>query len=112
MAFGGLAVPKLNLILALVCRDYFADRAAKDPQFTYLPVVLGADNDQCRVPEVQSLASRFGLYLNLITGLMSAIGSPRLGHLSDRYGRLKLMAFSALMSLFSEMFTIYVVAIH
>lgn len=110
MAFGGLAVPKLNLILALVCRDYFADRAAKDPQFTYLPVVLGADNDQCRVPEVQSLASRFGLYLNLITGLMSAIGSPRLGHLSDRYGRLKLMAFSALMSLFSEMFTIYVVA--
>lgn len=108
--FGGLVVPKLNLILALICRDYFADQAAKDPHFTYLPVVLGESNDQCRVPEVQSLTSKFMLYLNLITGLLSAVSSPRLGHLSDRYGRKKLMAYSALMTLISEAFTIYVVA--
>src|SRR3981081_949001 len=91
-AFGGIVVPRLNLILNLVCRDYLADRAAKDPRVTYLPVIFGDDNDQCRTPEVQSLAAIFMVYLNLVVGLLSAIVSPRLGDISDRYGRKTLMA--------------------
>ncbi|KMU84810.1 hypothetical protein CIHG_02594 [Coccidioides immitis H538.4] len=35
VAFGGVAVPKINLILTLICRDYLAGRALKDPSFTH-----------------------------------------------------------------------------
>ncbi|KAL1967709.1 hypothetical protein VTN77DRAFT_2966 [Rasamsonia byssochlamydoides] len=108
LAFGGLAVPKLNLILTLICRDYFKDLASRDPQFTHLPVVFGEDNDQCQIPEVQSLVMRFNLYYNLVSGLLAAVMSPRLGDLSDRYGRKRLMALSTLGVLMGEVFTIIV----
>ncbi|KAL1984703.1 hypothetical protein VTN96DRAFT_8736 [Rasamsonia emersonii] len=109
LAFGGLTVPKLNLILNLICRDYFSDLASKDPQqFTHLPVIFGDNNDQCRIPEVQSRVMRFNLYYTLVSGLLSAVMSPRLGDLSDRYGRTPLLALSTLGVLVGEMFTIIV----
>lgn len=80
----------------------------KDPGFTYLPVIFGEDNDQCRTPEVQSLAAMFMLYMNLASGILSAIVSPRLGHLSDRYGRKTLMALSSICTLVGEAVTIIV----
>ena len=52
-----------------------------------MPIILGGENPQCRIPEVQSLVSKFLLYCNLLAGLLSAIVSPKLGALSDRYGR-------------------------
>jgi MFS family permease len=105
-----MAVPKLNLMLDLICRDYFSDMASKDPQFTYLPVIIGDNNPQCRIPEVQTLVSRFILYYNLVTGLLASIVSPRLGSLSDRYGRKKLMAINTVGVLIGEIFTIIVAA--
>ncbi|OKL57427.1 hypothetical protein UA08_07041 [Talaromyces atroroseus] len=110
LAFGGIAVPKVNLALAVVCRDYFADQKAKDPAFTYAPVIFGDDNDQCRIPAVQSIASRTLLYVNLISGFLSALVSPRLGELSDRHGRMPLLAICIFGTLLSEFFTTFLAA--
>ncbi|KAI1906882.1 hypothetical protein LOZ61_006440 [Ophidiomyces ophidiicola] len=110
IAFGGVAVPKINLILTLICRDYLSERAALDPTFTYLPVVFGADNEQCRIPEVQALVSRFQLMLNLIAGALAAIASPKLGVLSDGYGRTKIIALATFGTLLGEVVTVMVAA--
>lgn len=110
IAFGGILVPKINLILTLVCRDYFQDKATKDPTFTYLPVLFGDENPQCQIAEVQAAASRIQLYSNLITGTLSAIVSPKLGALSDKYGRNKLIAVATLGTLVGELITAIVAA--
>ena len=67
-----------------------------------MPVILGDDNPQCRIPEIQSLVSKFTLYCNLIAGLLSAIVSPKLGALSDRYGRTWMIAVTVLGSIIGE----------
>ncbi|EEP79396.1 predicted protein [Uncinocarpus reesii 1704] len=110
IAFGGVAVPKINLILTLICRDYLAERSVKDPTFTYLPVIFGEDNPQCRIPEVQALVSRFQLMLNLIAGGLAAIASPKLGVLSDGYGRTKIIGLATLGTLLGEVLTVLVAA--
>jgi MFS family permease len=110
LGFAGVVVPKINLILSLVCRDYLSKKASQDPNFTYLPVIIGEDNPQCQVPEVQSLVAQFQLYLNLIAGILSALVSPRLGHVSDRYGRTKLIALSSLGAVLGETLTVLVAA--
>ncbi|KAF2763521.1 MFS general substrate transporter [Pseudovirgaria hyperparasitica] len=110
LAYGGTIVPKLNLILQLICRDYMADKAARDPTFTYLPVVFvfGGENPQCQRPEVSAAGARFTLYMQLISGFLSAITSPKLGALSDRYGRRKLIALCSTGMVFNELITIVV----
>jgi MFS family permease len=106
LAFGGMLVPKLNLILSLVCKQYFADRNIADPTQPLVPVLLGGDNPQCRIPEVQSNVATFMLVMNFVTGLLSAITAPKLGHLSDRYGRTRLLALSSLGGLCGELVTL------
>lgn len=71
-----------------------------------MPVILGSDNPQCRTPEVQSRVSRFTLYSNLISGLLSAVTSPKLGSLSDQYGRTKVLALISVGGLASEVIII------
>ncbi|KAF9894080.1 hypothetical protein FE257_009053 [Aspergillus nanangensis] len=102
LAFGGPVVPKINLMISLICRDYMREKATKDPGFTYLPVVIGLQNPQCQIPEVQSLVSRFQLVFNLIAGIISALVSPRLGRLSDRYGRTRIIVVCAAGTLLAE----------
>ncbi|RFU27052.1 hypothetical protein B7463_g9287, partial [Scytalidium lignicola] len=107
LSFGGIIVPKLNLILSLVCRRYLADRAVVDPSFTFSPVLLGTDNPQCRIPEVQSLVSKFMLWMTVSTGTLSAVVAPKFGAFSDRYGRLRLLTLTSFGMLLSELFTIF-----
>ncbi|KAL9606092.1 MAG: hypothetical protein Q9179_000718 [Wetmoreana sp. 5 TL-2023] len=106
LAFGGIIVPKVNLIVSLICRQYLADQQFKDPNYRAMPVMFGADNPQCQIPAVQSLVSNFTLYGNVITGLLSAVTSPKLGSLSDRYGRTRMIAFVSSGMLITEVITV------
>ncbi|EXJ83878.1 hypothetical protein A1O1_07506 [Capronia coronata CBS 617.96] len=108
IAFGGIIVPKTYLILNLICDGYLSDRAAKDPTFKFLPVLMGSENPQCRDPHVQSLVARFNLYSNLLSGVFSALIAPYLGSLSDLHGRKKVIVCASLGALASEVITIIV----
>ncbi|MCJ1307976.1 hypothetical protein MMC25_001626 [Agyrium rufum] len=107
-AWGGMIVPRINMILNLLCDEYFSDRSMQDPTFSFMPVIMGDDNPQCRIPEVQALVSKFQLYGMVIGGILSAISSPKLGALSDRYGRTKLMALTSSGMILNELMFIYV----
>lgn len=68
----------------------------------------GDDNPQCRDAHVQALVARFNLYINLISGIFSAIVSPQLGALSDRIGRKRVLVCASFGALFSEIITIII----
>lgn len=95
-------------MLSLICDEYFASRSMADPNLHTRPVIFGEINDQCRIPEVQTLVSKFTLYGSLISGLLSGITTPKLGELSDRYGRTRTMCMATLGMLISETITIIV----
>ena len=52
------------------------------------------------------MVSAFTLYGNLIGGILSAITSPKLGALSDRYGRLRILAMTSAGFFLAEIVTI------
>ncbi|KAI1408897.1 MFS general substrate transporter [Hypoxylon sp. FL1857] len=106
LAFGGVLVPKLNLIVDLICRNYYSERQALDPNFRFAPVILGADNPQCNAPAVQKHVATFTLIISALTGALSALTAPKLGSLSDRYGRKRLMVISSCGGLANEVITI------
>ncbi|KAK4155817.1 major facilitator superfamily domain-containing protein [Chaetomidium leptoderma] len=106
LAFGGSIVPRLNLIIDLVCKHYFADRSATDPDFTFTPVIPGGNNRQCFIPEVQKSVATFSLALSVLTGILSSLSAPKLGSLSDRYGRTRMMIICSIGGIMSEIITI------
>ncbi|KAK5660333.1 hypothetical protein OQA88_12874 [Cercophora sp. LCS_1] len=107
LAFGGSMVPRLSLIVDLVCRKYFADKSAADPTYVFIPVVLGGENPQCRKdPNVNASVATFTLVINVLTGLLSSLSAPKLGSLSDRYGRKRLIVISSFGALVGEVITI------
>ena len=73
-----------------------------------MPIILGGENPQCRIPEIQSLVSKFTLYCNLASGLLSAIVSPKLGALSDRYGRKWMISVTIVGSILCEIVIVVV----
>lgn len=100
LAFGGVITPRVNIIINLLCRQYFDDKQEMiSPGTSMLPISLSGSNPQCNIPEISSRASMFTLYGNLIGGLLSAFTSPKLGALSDRYGRTKMIAITSVGSL-------------
>ncbi|KAL1842896.1 hypothetical protein VTJ49DRAFT_3913 [Mycothermus thermophilus] len=106
LAFGGSVVPRLNLIIDLVCKHYFADRSARDPDFTFAPVIPGGNNRQCFIPDVQRQVANFGMALSVLIGSLSSLTAPKLGSLSDRYGRKPMMVVCAIGGIMSEIITI------
>ncbi|KAK3067678.1 hypothetical protein LTR53_015316, partial [Teratosphaeriaceae sp. CCFEE 6253] len=108
LAFGGSLAPKINLILDLVCRQYISERSIADPSFTMTPVDFfnGGGNDQCRIPEVQSRVAIFTLWGSLLGGIFSALTAPKLGALSDRYGRKPILIFTSIGTIMAEIITI------
>lgn len=107
-AFGGIITPKLNLILDLICREYISERMSSEPGFTMAPVDFnGGNNDQCRLPEIQQRVAQFTLWGNLIAGILAAISSPKLGALSDRYGRKPILIVTSIGTIAGEIITIF-----
>lgn len=66
----------------------------------------GNEFDRCQNSTISARASLFLLYASLIAGVLSAITSPKLGALSDRYGRKKLLVFTTSGVLVGEILTI------
>ncbi|GAB1318919.1 Tetracycline-efflux transporter [Madurella fahalii] len=106
LAFGGSVVPRLNLIIDLVCKHYFADRSAADPTLTFSPVLLGGDNSECFTSDVQKKVATFSMTINVLTGTLSSLTAPKLGALSDRYGRKRMMVICAIGGIAAEIITI------
>ncbi|KAK7748973.1 hypothetical protein SLS53_000998 [Cytospora paraplurivora] len=106
LAFGGTIVPKLNLIIDLICQRYFVEQSTTSPNFVFAPVILGGNNPQCAIPEVQRHVAAFTLVLSVIIGVLSAYSAPKMGSLSDRYGRTKLLALASAGGVCSELVTI------
>ncbi|KAK9471329.1 major facilitator superfamily domain-containing protein [Dipodascopsis tothii] len=87
IAFGGTIAPKINLSLALICREHFAEDG--------LVGSLGDIDSQCHIPEIHAAASRLNMWIGIITGLCAALVAPHIGSLADRYGRTRMMALAA-----------------
>lgn len=95
-------VPRVNLVLGLICRDYYQ----KQPTETMIIHPFDAKLDHCRTPEVQAHVTAFKLACSLISGIIAAVVAPKLGALSDRYGRTTLMAYALSGMLVNELITI------
>ncbi|KAK8231762.1 tetracycline-efflux transporter-like protein [Phyllosticta capitalensis] len=95
LANAGIIVPKMNLIISLICRRYFADESISNPILANLPLDVGTGNPECHSAEVSAQVAQFTLYGNLISGILCAITSPKLGALSDRYGRLRIIVITS-----------------
>lgn len=93
-------------IVDLVCQRYFANQTLLHPGQPRTPVDFGRDNPQCDADGVQKLVSIFLLGMSLCTGLLSAITAPRMGHLSDRYGRRRFLALASAGGVLGELITI------
>lgn len=83
-----------------------AEKAVDDPSFTFVPVLMGQDNPQCQIPEVSARTAEFTLAGTLISGCLSAIVSPKLGALSDRYGRKPILMYCSFGMFVTELLTI------
>ncbi|KAI3580704.1 hypothetical protein IWW34DRAFT_431158 [Fusarium oxysporum f. sp. albedinis] len=95
------------MIFDLVCRQCLADQKLLNLDNTFNAILLGSENPQRKIPEVQKNAATFMLIMNLITGFLSAIVTPKLGHLSDRCGRTRLMALASCGGLVADFIAIY-----
>lgn len=91
----------------LVCNRYFSDRFKADPEFTFIPIVLGGDNPQCRHDkDVQQRVAAFTLLVSVTIGILSSLTAPKIGALSDRYGRKRLLVFCSIGGIIAEIITI------
>ena len=100
---GAIAVPKLTIIVNLLCYQYHLPPNSR----SHFSPSKGTP-EQCQTAAVQSQTARFFLCANVISGCLCAFSSPRLSALSDRYGRKKILAFTATGMLLGDMITLVV----
>ncbi|KAI2635532.1 MFS general substrate transporter [Xylaria nigripes] len=102
LAYGGMMVPKIELIVSLVCRHYFTEQ-----QSLYgISSSAGESNAQCNSAAVQKRVAAFMLVLSVLAGGLSAFTVPKLGALSDRYGRTRLIVIASCGGIVNEIITI------
>lgn len=99
LAMGAVSVPKLNVILNLICQQYGLENGTSTFK-------IGDDNKECQNAQVHALLAKFMLYAHLLSGTLCAFSSPRLGALSDRYGRTRILAVTACGMLLGDVITI------
>ncbi len=108
LIYGGIISPKINLIVDLVCRQYYSAHHLAVPS-SVLTIASAFDDgahDLCRTPEVSRRVSLFMLLGDLLGAILPAIVSPRLGALSDLYGRKPILIIGSLGSMCGEIVTI------
>ncbi|RYC65805.1 hypothetical protein CHU98_g398 [Xylaria longipes] len=103
LAFGGLIVPRIELIVNLVCRHYFAEQRTLDDGSS---ISIGGSYSQCNSAPVQKNVAEFTLVLSALAGGLSAFTAPKLGSLSDRYGRKRLLVVASCGGIMNEVITI------
>ncbi|KXT18026.1 hypothetical protein AC579_4590 [Pseudocercospora musae] len=105
LGYGGIWVPKLDLIYDLTCRTYCIEH-----ECTSLPTPNNSRGtvDQCRAPEIQGLAAEFVMVCNLLGGIISIFTCPKFGELSDLHGRTKVLAIGGVGMLVNCILTILV----
>lgn len=104
---GGLDIPKFNLVLNIICVQHYLSLDAPDARRFDLFSLIGTENPLCDIPAIQSRGANLFTLDALIGGILSLIVVPRLGALSDRYGRVKLLAFTTCGFFIDELLTIY-----
>ncbi|KAI9676073.1 MAG: Hippocampus abundant transcript 1 protein [Caeruleum heppii] len=125
LAFGITAVPRMNLLVSLVCRQTLlqvqdmptssvaprhggsmgssmGDTASNSTMGNSTEVVVGGYNPQCTTSEIESATALVTTWGNLIVGIIGAVMSSYLGRLSDRYGRVRLIAVNSIGLLLAE----------
>ncbi|OJD35916.1 tetracycline-efflux transporter [Diplodia corticola] len=92
LAFGIAVVPRVNLFVSLICR---ASLPPPSSSTSSPPVVVGGYNPQCQVDAVSSRTALVQSAGNVIAGVLSAGMAAFLNVLSDRVGRVRVMAYTA-----------------
>ena len=129
LAMGSTAMPRTNLVISLICRKILSAHAdagdamqhtrrhevatmaqAMDgtANHTAGAVVIGDYNPQCSIDSVESATAMLQLYGNLIAGILGAIAAPIGGKLSDRYGRIRLLAAASTVMLASDIMMVMI----
>ncbi|GME36401.1 MFS transporter [Neofusicoccum parvum] len=90
LAFGIAVVPRVNLVVSLICRQSLPPAAADAA-----PVVVGGFNPQCQAEAVSSTTAMVQSAGNVISGVLSMGVSAFLNALSDRVGRVRVIAYAA-----------------
>ena len=71
--------------------------------------MVGTENPSCDIPAIQSRGAKLFTLDALISGILSIIVVPRLGALSDRYGRVKLLTLTICGLFVDQLLTLYAV---
>lgn len=103
-----LSLTRVGSILDLICRRYFHEKELMNPNQHYPPIILGADNPQCNNDQVQKRVAAFMMVINFVTGLLAAMVVPKVGQLSDRFGRTRLLAICSGCGLMNEVITVLI----
>ncbi|KAI1828511.1 MFS general substrate transporter [Xylaria intraflava] len=106
LTMGGMIVPRIELIVTLVCRHYYAEQQTPNPDGAMISLAMGESNPQCNSAAVQKDVATFTLVLSAVSGGLSAFIAPKLGSLSDRYGRTQLVAIASCGGIMNEIITI------
>ncbi|KAJ5654814.1 hypothetical protein N7490_001817 [Penicillium lividum] len=107
LIYGAIISPKINLVVDLVCREYYSTHQLAGPNPIASAFDDGAHN-RCRAPEVSQRVSLFMLLGDLLGAILPAVVSPRFGALSDVYGRKPILIINGLGSMAGEIITLLV----
>ncbi|KAF2201233.1 tetracycline-efflux transporter-like protein [Delitschia confertaspora ATCC 74209] len=133
LAMGATAMPKMNVLISLICRrvlakdmSMHADSMQNEPRhggythtdgmamngttgnFSSSVIIIGEYNPQCATKEIESAATMLNLWGNLIAGILGAVAAPLWGKLSDRYGRIRILAAAAVVFFASEVLMVLI----
>ncbi|KAK9478554.1 major facilitator superfamily domain-containing protein [Lipomyces japonicus] len=112
IAFGGNVTPKINIVLSLVCREFYSQNPETDSFLVsaigkVVKALTGDIDDSCQIAPIHAKASTVNLWVSLTVGAFGTLSSPYIGSFSDRFGRKPLLIVATLGPLFSDIVVIF-----